>query len=552
MRFRLLGPAAALAVAGQCLLAAPAGAQLTADTARRIDQVFAALNRSDGPGCVLGIDRGGRPLYRKAYGMASLELGMPLGEESVLESGSVAKQFVAAAIVLLSQEGKLDLDAPVRRYIPELPDYGSPVTVRMLLHHTSGVRDMWTLFELAGQPIGERLFTMDQALRMIVRQRELNFPPNGDYLYSNSGYLLLAEIVGRVSGEPLAAFSAHRFFGPLGMSHTRWRDDWNRVVAHRATAYTPRDGGFERAMPFMNVYGAGGLLTTVDDLLIWNEQLDHPRVGGPELVAAMETPAVLTTGRTVDYGLGLALGSFRGIREVSHSGATGGYRTFLARWPERGLSMAVLCNVANAGPEALGHRVADLLLGTAPEPAASPGAAGLRPSTAELAALEGLYRAPATEALIRIIRRDTDLVADVGVEATLRPIGERRFRLGSVELRFDPPAAGRSAGLVRVAAGEELRYEVVRIPPPTPSQLAEYVGRYYSDELDARYEIAIHEGRLQVTRPDGEAATLTPTAPATFASPANALRFTRSHGKVDGFALFAGRVRNLRFARQSP
>lgn len=550
MTFRRLVSALALAVAGQYLVAAPAGAQLAADTAGRIDQVFAALNRSDAPGCVLGVNRDGRPLYRKAYGMASLELGAPLTEESVLESGSVAKQFVAAAIVLLSQEGKVDLDAPVRRYVAELPDYGSPVTVRMLLHHTSGVRDMWTLFELAGQPVGERLFTMDQALRMIVRQRELNFPPNSDYLYSNSGYLLLAEIVKRASGEPLASFSARRFFGPLGMVHTRWRDDWNRVVVHRATAYAPRDGGFERAMPFMSVYGAGGLLTTVGDLLIWNEQLSHPAIGGPALVAAMETPAVLTSGRKVDYGLGLGLDSFRGIREVSHSGATGGYRTFLARWPDRGLSMAVLCNVADAGPDGLGHRVADLLLGTKPAPDAGPPAAAPRLSPAELAPLEGLYRVPATEALVRISRRDTVLIADVGFEAPLQPVGERRFRFGPVELRFDPPAGGRSPGLVRIAGGEEVRYEAVRMGTPSPSQLAEYAGRYYSDELEARYDVAVQDGRLRVTRPDGEALTLTPTAPATFASPASALRFTRSHGTIDGFVLFAGRVRNLRFTRQ--
>ena len=540
------------ALAALCLAANPASAQLSADTARRIDAVFARLDHTDGPGCVLGIDRDGRPLYRRAYGLASLELRVPLTVDSRLESGSVAKQFVAAAIVLLSEEGKVDLDAPVRRYLPELPDYGSPVTVRMLLHHTSGVRDMWTLFELAGEGMGTRLFTMDQALRMIVRQRELNFPPNSDYLYSNSGFLLLAYIVERASGEPLASFSAHRFFEPLGMAHTQWRDHWNRMVPDRATAYAPSAGGYERAAPFMDVYGAGGLLTTVGDLLIWNEQLTHPRVGGRPLVEAMETPAVLTTGRTVNYGLGLSLETFRGTREVSHGGATGGFRTFVARWPDRSLSMAVICNVANAGPDGLAHQVADLLMGTAANETAASGTPSDRASADDLAALEGLYRNPATEEVIRIVHRGADLIADLGGEVPLRPAGERRYRLGGGELRFDPPAAGHSPGLVRVVGNDQLRFEAVRMALPPAAELAAYTGRYYSDELDATYEIGVRDGRLEVTRPNGRPAALDPTAPATFANGDGALRFTRTKGKIDGFALFAGRVRNLRFTRQRP
>jgi len=549
---RPLRAAAAAALAALCLTVSTASAQLAADTARRIDAVFARLDHTNGPGCVLGVDRNGQPLYRKAYGLASLEFRVPLTVDSRLESGSVAKQFVAAAIVLLAQEGKVDLDAPVRRYVPELPDYGSPVTVRMLLHHTSGVRDMWTLFELAGQGMGTRLFTMDQALRMIVRQRELNFPPNSDYLYSNSGFLLLAYIVERTSGEPLAAFSAHRFFEPLGMTHTQWRDHWNRVVPDRATAYAPEHGTYERAAPFMDVYGAGGLLTTVGDLLIWNEQLNHPTIGGRALVDAMETPAVLTTGRKVNYGLGLSLETFRGTREVSHGGATGGYRTFLTRWPDRGLSMAVICNAADAGPDRLAHQVADILMGTGPTEGDRAQAATAAPSAADLAPLEGLYRAPSTEEVIRIGRRDSTLIADIGIEVPLRPAGIRRFRFGGAELRFDAPSGGRSPGMVRVDGDDELRFEAVRLPRPSAADLAAYVGRYYSDELDATYVIGIDDGRLQVTRPDSRPIGLDLSAPATFASPEAARRFSRTKGRIDGFALFAGRVRNLRFVRQGP
>src|SRR2546427_6442054 len=178
-----------LAVAGSlALVPAPAWGQLTAETAGRVDQVFAAYNRTDSPGCVLGVNRDGLPIYRRGYGMANLELGVPLSEHSVLESGSVAKQFTAAAVVSLALAGKLSLDDPVRKYIPELPDYGggAPVTVRMLLHHTSGVRDMWTLFTVGGQDLGTVLFSMDRALAMVYRQKALTLPPNSQFLYSNS------------------------------------------------------------------------------------------------------------------------------------------------------------------------------------------------------------------------------------------------------------------------------------------------------------------------------------------------------------------------------
>ena len=258
-------------------------AQVSADTAAMIDQVFASFSRTNGPGCTIGIDRNDAPLFRRGYGMASLESNVPMTELSVVESGSVAKQFTAGAITYLALQGKLSLDDPIRKYLPELPDYGSPVTIRMALNHTSGIRDMWTLFELAGMGSGTHLYTMDRALAMVYRQKELNFPPNSAFLYSNSGFLLLAEIVNRVSGQPLARFSEELFFKPLGMTHTQWRDDWNRVVPGRVTAYNRDDNGTLRVdMPFMSVYGAGGLLTTVGDLLKWNYHLNTQRsVGSP-------------------------------------------------------------------------------------------------------------------------------------------------------------------------------------------------------------------------------------------------------------------------------
>ena len=463
-----------VAIALLAALPAAAGAQLAADTAGQVDQVFKAFNRTDVPGCVVGIDRGGKALYRRAYGMANLETGSPLTVESVVESGSVAKQFTAGAIVLLALQGKLDLDDPVRKYLTHLPEYGTPVTIRMLLHHTSGIRDMWTLFVLAGKAPGTVLYTMDEALQMVYRQKELNFPPNTQYLYSNSGFLLLAEIVQQVSDIPLSQFSREQFFEPLGMTSTQWRDDWNRIIPRRTTAYAPdSSGGFRIDMPYMNVYGAGGLLTTVDDLARWTAHLDHPVVGGKRWADTLQHRGRLADGKEINYGLALAITNYRDTREISHSGSTGGYRTFLARWPEHGLSLALLCNAANAATVALGHQVADLFLGTdraatgsgsgtgpttrPPEPTIPPLAAG------ELAALAGSYYSGELDASYRVAAGDEGLTIAVGGNGPrpFRRTGPDEFKgVGGVEVRFTRNRQGRPTGFL-LSAGrvQNLRFE---------------------------------------------------------------------------------------------
>jgi CubicO group peptidase (beta-lactamase class C family) len=526
--------------------------QLSADTAAAVDKVFAAYNRTDSPGCALGLDRNARPLYRHGYGMASLEQGVPWSENSVSESGSVAKQFTAGAIIQLALAGKVDLDAPVQKYVPEVFDYGPPVTVRMLLHHTSGVRDMWTLFILAGVPLGSRLITTDQALQMVYRQRELNFPPNSQYLYSNSGFLLLGEIVRRVTGKTLADYSRDEFFRPLGMNHTQWRDDWNRVIPGRATAYTAGSRGLRVDMPFMNVYGAGGLLTTVGDLLIWNEQLTHPTIGGKAWADTMVQRGRLTSGRDIDYAFGLSVVKHRGEREISHGGATGGYRTFLARWPDRGLSLALLCNLGNINPDGLAHQVADVFLGGAPDSRTTMTGGSNGGSAPDLGKYAGRYRAPATEDLLAFSVSDGKLMADLGVSVPLEPTAPNRFKapLGSIEIVFEPGPDGKPAHVLMV--GEDTtRYEPITVGPMSPAELAEVAGSYYGAELDATYVVAVRNDRLGITVGGEPEVLLDRTGPLSFGSANRSVRFTRGKtGKIDGYLLFAGRVRNLRFTRR--
>ena len=247
----------------------------------RVDAVFADYASADGPGCSLGVIRDGRLIHAAGYGAANLDYGIPNGPATIYRIASVSKQFTAGAVALLALRGEVDLDAPVRRYVPEFPDYPDPPTVRHLIHHTSGVRDYLGLFTLAGNR-SEDFITNRDILDAIMRQRELNFPPGSEYLYSNSGYVLLAEIVARATGRSLREFARAEFFDPLGMPRTHFHDDHNEVVPDRATGYSPTEDGFRIDMTTLDVVGDGGIYTSVEEWPAWDRNLTEGTVGGPE------------------------------------------------------------------------------------------------------------------------------------------------------------------------------------------------------------------------------------------------------------------------------
>ncbi len=371
------------------LIGAPLAASAQdAELAAKVDKAIATTVRRDAapaPGCVIGVSRNGQ-IVERAFGMADIELAVPLTPQSILESGSVAKQFTAASIVMLAIDGKLGLDDPVKKYIPELPDYGAPLTIRHLLNHTSGIRDWGTVLELTGYGRGARVVSQALALDVITHQRGIDFTPGAEYSYSNSGYTLLATIVERVSGQSLPTFTANRFFKPLGMTHSTWRDDFTRLVPGRAQAYSPSLlGGWKLDMPFMNVYGNGGMLTTAGDWLKWNAMLES-RSMGSALVDSLEHQGVLNNGHTIAYALGLDITMYNGKRQVAHSGSTAGYSTYLTRFPEFKLSVAALCNGSNTNPTALSMRIVDQI--------ARPGQAVAAPDSVVMPAAESSKRAP--------------------------------------------------------------------------------------------------------------------------------------------------------------
>ena len=523
------------------LLLVPSVALAQPEPAARVDSLFATWRADGAPGCAVGVAENGRTVLQRAYGLADLEHAVPNTPATVFEAGSVSKQFTAAAVVLLARQGKLSLEDDVRGFVPELPDYGTPITIRHLLNHTSGLRDWGSVQEIAGWPRGSRIHTHAHVLDILGRQRALNFTPGAEYLYSNTGYNLLAIIVERVSGTSFAEFSRREIFEPLGMMHTRWRDDFTRIVPGRAQAYHRRGGAYHLQMPFENVHGNGGLLTTVGDLLAWNEAFAADRIPG---LMAMETRGRLTGGREIEYALGLRVTRHRGVREVSHSGATAGYRAYLARYPEQGLSVAVLCNAADANPTALARRTADLFLGSrAADPAV---AAPVHVPAAELERLAGLYRSRRTGEPFPLVLAEDRLRLPDGREMV--PIGERAFRLGATRVEV---SRGAPALVVVFPDGDTVVYEPVARAEATAAQLAEYVGEYRSEEAEAAYTAAIVDGRLVLRRRPDAVLALAPAYADAFTTPGGWLvRFVRGpDGRVRALTVSVERVRDLRFDR---
>jgi CubicO group peptidase (beta-lactamase class C family) len=323
-------------------------AQADSDSlAAQTDQVFAQWDKPDSPGCVCAVMREGEVVYSRAFGMANLELDVPLTPQSVFYIASVSKQFTAASIALLALGGKLSLDDDIRTYVPEMADFGVTITIRHLVYHTSGIRDHGGLARLSGRTSPD-YYNNVRTLALLSRQRTLNFRPGEEYLYSNSGYVLLAEIVERVSGQSLREFAEENIFGPLGMANTEFDDDYRTIIKHRVASYRQGEqGGLQRYLKAHGyTVGPGGLLSTVEDLLRWNRNFDDMTVGGPHFIELMLTRGTLNDGDTIDYAFGLVHEEYNGLKTVRHGGGHQGFRTQLLRFPEQRFSVAVPCNLA--------------------------------------------------------------------------------------------------------------------------------------------------------------------------------------------------------------
>jgi CubicO group peptidase (beta-lactamase class C family) len=544
---RIVVLAAAIAAPG---LALPQPAATDSDTtSRAVDRVFENMRGTDRPGCAVAVSRKGDVIYERGYGMANLETGTPITPSSIFHVASVSKQFTAMAIMLLAREGKLSLDDDIRKHLPEIPDYGTTITISHLLTHTSGLRDQWALLSLARGRFEENRITEADVLDIASRQRALNFTPGAEYLYSNTGYTLAAVIVRRVSGKSLRDFADERIFEPLGMTNTHFHDDYHMLVPGRTSAYARRANGWRVSIPNFDTYGATSLFTTVGDLLKWEANFDSLTVGDSAIFAAMETPARLTNGDTTGYGLGLAIGGYRGARVIGHGGADAGYRSYVGRYPDHGLAIAIACNASTANTGALAQGVADAYLGTtlaAVDSAIAPRAVRIAPAV--LQRRVGIYVQPTTLEVIELTMRDGKLIGGRTGGPTLVPVGDNRFRAGQREVVF---GGGEHAGFEVRQPGSPrpVQFEWRAPVTPSPASLAAYAGEYFSEEVNASYRVVVRDSGLSLATGTNEGFAARPLFADAFQGGGYFIQFRRVGSEVTGFEVTNGRMRRVTFSR---
>ena len=541
-----------------------------AEASSRVDEVFAPFTVPGSPGCAVSVTHKGAVVHASGYGLARVEAGVPITPRSVFQVASVSKQFTALATQLLVDEGRLSWDDDVREYVPELEGLTARITLRQLAHHTSGLRDQWSLLQLAGWRLETDVVSQTDVLDLLARQRRLNFSPGSGFLYSNSGYTLLAIVVERVSGEPFRRFTARRIFEPLGMTSTHFRDEPGAVARNRADAYAAdAEGGYRLAVPRFASVGATNLFTTLEDLARWERNFQTGQVGGRAGLALLQEPGTLRDGRLSRYGLGLVLGRYRGALVVGHNGTAGGYQSEVLRFPEQGLGVAVLCNVRSADPAELARSVADVYL---TEAAPSDRSSRARPRRSEangdvsavdleLTDLTGYYRRAESDVPLYFVVRDGVLATEGVLRAmTLAPIDDARE---GTDGRFQVSGSLGSTATFRPAADAvrlELRqggldpavvYERSSAWQPTPQELETYVGRYRSAELATDYEIGLANGRLLLSHPTLGTTRLAPTYRDGFRGGGVYLSLIRdTSGRVTGLTASTERAWKIAFDRR--
>lgn len=528
--------------------------------AATVDQIFSAYDKSGSPGCSLGVIHDGSFVYRHGYGQGSLELAVPLTSESVFYMGSVSKQFTAASILIAAHRGLLSLDDDVHKYIPELPDYGHPITLRRMLHHTSGFRDVLELLELSGRNAAD-IHPFPELLDLVTRQKGLNFTPGDYFLYSNTNYFLLAEVVHRASKEPISQFAQENIFEPLHMTHTRFYDDRTAVVPGRVAAYAPSPkGGFLVGWSTnFDKVGDGGLMSSVDDLLHWDQNFYDDKLAEGSVVKELQVRGRLNSGREIDYALGLQIGDYRGLPTVEHGGALFGYRTELLRFPQQRFTVICLCNLAAVNPMLLAHKVADVYLeGEFPKPAPSTKGRDTTPhdkshsrkQASDPTQFAGTYENDVHN-VIKFTTSDGQLAFPGPKPLILDSTSPSHFAIGENLIEFD---TNKSKGVtsVKISRGANVDFTGVRVEVahPDDAQLSSYAGSYHSEELDTDLTLLVENGALLMRQKWDDPLTLQALAKDEFQAAGPVIVFRRdSSNKVTGFVMFGGRARGMQFER---
>lgn len=532
--------------------------KVSASVEKRIDAIFKHYSSLDSPGVALAVLQNGKTIFLKGYGSANLEHRIPINPKTTkFNIGSTSKQVTVFAVLLLAEQKKLSMDDDVRRHIPELHDFGQKITLRHLAYHTSGIRSELQLLAMAGWTPGD-VMTRQNVLEMIYRQKELNFKTGEKSSYSNSGYTLLSEIVERVSGQTFAEFARQNIFEPLGMNQTSFLSHHQNVVSNMAYAYADSQNGRWKINSNFGYSGSTGVFTTASDFTKWALNFKNPKVGSKKIIEEMNTLGKLNNGETFGFAMGQFIEEYRGLKHIQHGGASGGYISYLGRFPDQDFNIMLMGNSSSINARGTSLQVADVLLEKQFKKDSSNNAStnSVDLSTEELNKFVGTYWNKNDRA-IRILVNDNTLIFSGRMNISLTPLSKTEFQLqgvgSDVRLHFKQNGKEKYKFSETVNGREVNKYESYTPATYNSEELKKYIGKYFSEELNTFYDISINNGNLVVSHLRFNVATLSPINLDNFTSNSwrfSTLKFERdSNNKINGFRISSMRVKNVLFKK---
>jgi CubicO group peptidase (beta-lactamase class C family) len=527
---------------------------------KQVDQLMSLLTMPDKPGATIVVAKGDQLLLNKGFGLANPEYNIPNGQKTIFHIASVSKQFTAFAIAMLADQGKLSVDDEVRKYIPELSDFGHKITIKQLIHHTSGLRDQWNLLALAGWRLDD-VITKNQVLRLMSRQKDLNFKPGDEFSYCNTGYTLAAEIVSRISGKSFDEWTQENIFRPLGMTNTFFYEDHERIVKNRAYSFNEGGGELKKSVLNYSIAGATSLFTTAEDLVKWSNNFRTMKVGNAKIMAQMEERGILNKGDTTSYAFGQDINKYKGLKTVAHSGGDAGYRSFLLRFPDQQYTVVVLSNLGSFNTGKVAYQLADIYLKdllkeeTKTPAVVAPKADAVQVSGDLLKLYSGQYELPGMIVTMRV--ENDRLVAQATNQPsfTLVPNTESEFTIAAInaKITFNRNSENQVNEFILDQGGNKMTAKRVKEFNPANLDLKKFAGVYYSPELETRYTLAVENGVLVANHIRHDPAKLTPVSETIFNCDAwfmGRIEFTiNEYRLVDGMKVSSGRVQNVKFVK---
>ncbi|GAB5473837.1 MAG: hypothetical protein Mars2KO_19360 [Maribacter sp.] len=537
------------------------------DTAllKEVNTIFKTYDNLKTPGVAVGFIQNGELIFSKGYGMADLEHNIPINTKSVFSLASVSKQFTVFAVLLLEEQGRLSLDDDIKKYLPHFPNYNKIITLRQLAAHTSGLKSHGHLLGQKGYT-PDNVITKNDVLNVIYKQDALNFKPGEEFNYSNSGYVLLAEIVEKVSGKPFSIYLEEQIFSPLEMSDSFVMDDYHKIVINRANSYEIDNGTYVNAPANYSYYGSTGLYSTLLDLSKWALNFANPKIGSQSTFEKMNTLSQLNSGNTFGYALGQFVDNYNGLEYIHHAGGEAGYRAFLGRFPETNSAVLLLSNNSAIDAQGLALQVVNIFLKKKFKLTNKTSSVDQRQfkkvklSREYLEKYSGLYLNQKTYITRNIfVRNDTLIYArpeQNNRETPLYPLEkESTFQLGDypdLKIEFSTKI---NEKYMRVLENNQIVdfYEPYSPKVYKAKELEYFTGSYYSKNLDTTYELSVINGNLTITHPKLGEIRLSSIKKDGFLASSWQFRFLEfernAQDEITGFAITSDRVRNTRFQK---